>query len=489
MHRLYLILTATLLAALLALNVRRARTQSFTTDEAFTYNRFVSPPVSEMLADYDANNHVLNTILMRVSAALFGVSEFTLRIPSLLCGLLYLGGVFTLCRYLFGTSWLFVLAAALLALNPLLVDYLSAARGYGPALAFLVWALYFLARHLEERRTWQLYLGAVALALSVASNLAFVFAGAPLAGLFSAILLVDGRWRGERWVIADHFLVPGIAVVFVLVVVPLSHATPGSFYVGTRSLAEAVDSLVVPALFHQPSPAAPSTVQVWLRIIGLAFVPGLVLAGLAVLAWLAVRLGRARSAENLDRAERFLLLTAGATAGALLLLVAGHHLLGLPYPERRTGLYFVLLLGLTGSVMLKMLWERGGIGRLAAAPGLAVALAATLQFASQWDVQSYDEWQADAPMKIIMGMVRERRPEAAGRALRIGASFQVEPTVNFYRQLYRLDWIEPVARAPVVSRCDYYILAEEDAARAGQLSLEVLYRDPLSGTLLARGKR
>ena len=109
-------LAVLVLAVVFAANVYRARTQSFTADEAVTYNNYVSAPLRATLTDFDANNHVLNTLLEKVSAALFGASEFTLRLPSLAGGALYLAAVFLLCRRLFGQGPLLVVSVATLAL-------------------------------------------------------------------------------------------------------------------------------------------------------------------------------------------------------------------------------------------------------------------------------------------------------------------------------------------------------------------------------------
>src|SRR5271157_1468700 len=106
-----------LLLAILALNVYRAVTQSITTDEAFTYHRFVSQPFGGLLQPSDsnnANNHVLNSLLARVSIGLFGLSEFTLRLPSVVAGAVYLFAAYRLSFLLFGnTAWGFLTTALL----------------------------------------------------------------------------------------------------------------------------------------------------------------------------------------------------------------------------------------------------------------------------------------------------------------------------------------------------------------------------------------
>ena len=73
--------------------VHRAVVQSITTDEATTFHYFVEPN-SAAYWDPQSNNHVLNSMLMRLTVWLFGLSELTVRLPALLGGTLYIFSVY-----------------------------------------------------------------------------------------------------------------------------------------------------------------------------------------------------------------------------------------------------------------------------------------------------------------------------------------------------------------------------------------------------------
>src|SRR5260370_16589070 len=75
-----------------------------------------------------------------------GVSDFTLGLATLFGAVVYLASVYLLCRQLFGEGLVFVLTAAMLALNPLAIDFMPAARGYSLSLAGLTVAMYLFAR-------------------------------------------------------------------------------------------------------------------------------------------------------------------------------------------------------------------------------------------------------------------------------------------------------------------------------------------------------
>ena len=62
---------------------------------------------------------------------------------------------------------------------------MSAARGYGLALAFFFWAMFHMLVYRVERREASIAKAAIGLALSVASNLTFAFPGAALGMIFT----------------------------------------------------------------------------------------------------------------------------------------------------------------------------------------------------------------------------------------------------------------------------------------------------------------
>jgi mannosyltransferase len=128
----------------------RAVTQSITYDEACTYIEFVRGSWWTTVTQYTANNHVLFTLLAKLSTDTLGVTELTLRLPTLLGAALYATSAFVLCRRLTDDRIVAALASAAMTLNPFVLDFLVAARGYGLALGFLLMALVMLARALDR---------------------------------------------------------------------------------------------------------------------------------------------------------------------------------------------------------------------------------------------------------------------------------------------------------------------------------------------------
>jgi hypothetical protein len=460
-----------LLFILFAVNVYRAATQSFTTDEAFTYNSFVDAPLADMFARYDANNHVLNTLLEKVSALCFGVSEFSLRLPSVLFGGgLYLFAVWALCRRVFGSGALFVTGVALLSLNPLVLDFLSAARGYGMALAFWMWALVFVLDCLEEPAGPQpvkLNLAAVALALSVCANLAFLLLAISTAVAFSTLWLFDrGGGRPNRLaLLADRFILPGLAVAFVILLVPLNRAVPDNFYYGARDLQGALYSLIESSIFYDAARRPPfiRTIQ---ADISIAVVVLLGATGVVCLWLLAHRGGKGRGAT-------FFLLAGITAVLTLALTIAAHRWLGMPYPLVRTAIYWIPLLSAIALTLPALSGHRGVIAASLGVAGCVVAV-----YIWQFQTRVYAEWTEDATARTV---ARRLQRETGNWPIKISSSTTAQQTMEFYRRRLGMTRWQPIQPLRPDVRADYYVLLPPDAGLVRQRNLAVLLR---SGSLL-----
>ncbi len=480
---LFRILTLVLLGLIFAVNVYRAATQSITHDEALTYEVFVAAPWSLVFNAYDPNHHVLHTILSKITVDILGVSPFALRLPSLLSGLLYLYVIFRICERLFGTGWYLLLSTLLLSLNPYLLDFQSAARGYGMAVAFFFLALWEILEWFREPRNQRLIRAGTALALSVAANLVLA---PPAAGLALMFLIAISKQRsafqpavtvtkkgtrkeepnpfptlGQSLV---RFVLPFVGIAVLIVFSPVSNATGDQFYVGAASLKAGAESLVRDSL-----PLAPS----WLiTTLALGVLPALIIASTTI-AWRAF--SRWTSASLLDRS---LILTAGSMLIAFVGVIALHLIVNFPYPESRTGIYWIPLLTFSGLLLAKMYQP----ATIALAVPMAVCIAV---YIAEFRVSYYTDWPYNQDSKTIANLIRDHKP-AGDRKVVVEGSWQLEPSVNFYRVSDHLDWLAEMERGTPKPGADFYVLLKQDSHYLQDLHLKVLYQGKQSETILAQ---
>ncbi len=431
-----------LLASVLAVNVYRAATQSITVDEAFTHEHFVAPPFYKVMTSYDPNHHVLNSLLAKVSTGLFGVSELTLRIPSLAGGLIYLLAVRAIVLYAFSAEWA-IAAFALLSLNPFITDYLIAARGYGLALGFLMAALWFFFNS-----AW--YRGGICLGLALAANLTFLVPVIALGGMVA--LFGTGRKLFGRFL--ERVLVPAAVIPFVAYVVPLSHTNPTQFYWGAKSMIDAMDSFVFISFMRNPPPFAVEVAHV-VELLGLV-----TLVASAVAAIMLTR------RETRTPLEQLLVLTGGAMGVCLgmtwLMFVAA----GVNYPFTRTGVYWPAMLTLAGVALA----DRFLRGRALRWPALLLSAVCVSLFLRGFEVDYFQEWQFDAGAKRVAALILKQ----GGRGkVRIACSGLLIHSLRFYGERNGALWdINPDPKADA----DFHVLMTDDFWPG----MRVRYRDPVS---------
>jgi hypothetical protein len=453
-----------LLVALFAVNVYRAATQSVTPDEAATYNRFVGPPLREAFSVMTANNHVLNTLLEIISTSYFHLTDLALRLPSCLGGGLYLWAVYRLSRRTFGTSLLFLAAVALLSLNPLVLDHLSAARGYGMALAFWMWALEFMLEYLESGQSLatrklnqKINLAAVCLGLSVASNLAFIVPVVALACGFAVLASLETGPAAGLSHFVQQFAIPALVTAFLVLVIPLNHVDLATFNTGATSLRQTLHSITALSLFHGNPSSLPPVLAAGVRV-------GLGLLVMAVV-FAAVQILRRRQR---GRVESLLVMLAAAMLLTFVTLELARRVFSVSFPVNGSALYFIPVTTLAGLALVRKL-NRKPLELCA----VIVAVLCVASYMIQFNVRIYGEWPEYAEARSV---VRAIRRDAGPRHIRIGAGAGMEPILNYYRARYRLGNWDAVNSQPLAGSYDYYVLSQQDAGLLDQRHLHLVFR-------------
>jgi hypothetical protein len=286
----------------------------------------------------------------------------------------------------------------------------------------------------------------------------------------AAVLAGRREWRA----LVDQFLLPGLLVAFVFLAIPLSHAAGAQFYVGAPALGDTLEAMVLTSLDYGTSGSR------WLRESSLRLAPAALGACVLLAAWLLWRRRRASLAPE----ERFFALCVGIMAGTIALAVVLHRLAGLPYPVHRTGLYLIPLAGLIGFALLRLAARNRWTAIAVMPAGIVFFSLCVVQFALHWNSHFYLEWFYDARTRDLVGMIERRH--AGGGATSVKVTWPLGQTVEFYKRVRRLDWLEIKHRQIDPGPAEYYILTFDDLAFAAKL--EILERDEFAQVVLAQAK-
>lgn len=473
---------ATLSATVFAYAAVRAIRIPIVHDEAVTYFLFVAGPYAGHLdpgSPIATNNHFLNSVLSAASRRLFGEGELPLRLPNLLSLPLYLAATAHLALRQ-RTAALTVAAFLLLNGSAFAVEYFSLSRGYGLGLAFLASGVALLVDALEEQGagTARAGLAFLCLGLSSLANLSFLF---PLAAAVAAGAALEAwrRFARRRPGVpalreTPSLLIPlTLSLPFLIVLVPYAaelSRTGGFSAFGSRGLWSDTAVSLLAVLRNLPIEEAPRA-----PLLEAVLAAVLLLLAAAVL----VRPGRL-SSLSLVPASLLALTAAGIE-------LAG-RLLGARYPVERAALpvQFLFLAAATG-VAGDWIAERRSGWKPASATVLLSAALAVAAFAAAAGTTHTLLWRYDADTpRMLDDLDRMRRQRGYTRPVRLGITWLLEPSINYYRARRRLEWLLPVTRRGLADRdpdfC-YWTPKDDDAARALGVAAPATY--PTSGNRFA----
>jgi len=480
-------MTATAVVAVLVLGaaayvVARAALVGFTYDEAFTWAHYLTAPLRTVVffaGPVAANNHTLNSILMRASSAVFGDSELSLRLPNVLAFAVYAWAVVAVIRMLTSTAAR-LLAAALLLCNPFLLELFSLARGYGLATAFVMGGIALLARSQTARDDAGRFAFAALVCggLAVVSNVALLNFFVPFAAVATyACLRSGGAGDGRRPTgirrLAPFAIVIGLVGLYAAVAVLRLRRLNELYYGGrTGFWRDTVDSLARCWLYLQP----------YSRRIE----PMLVAVACAILAAAAV-LAFAAPGGAFDRHRALMRGLLVTVAGGCLAAVVAHRAFGTPYPINRTASWILPCVMVLAALVVDAVATSERRAPAAAAASLAFVLSAAslAHFAASANTSFAILQFPDADTKqmlVDLGSLRDAPPGARGaEPIRLLASWQLVPAIEYGRVTRALTWLAPVTSD--ADRPDAAFLSPGDAARAADMT--VTRRYPRTGNLLA----
>ncbi|MGA2195364.1 MAG: hypothetical protein ABSH40_08845 [Bryobacteraceae bacterium] len=460
--------------------VARASVQSLTIDESDTFLVYV---VRANLSDWEAasNNHVLNSLLMRLFVMVFGASPFTIRLPALIGAAVYITAVYFLVRLITPRLLLQWSMLVCLVASPFVMDYLVAARGYSLALAFLTCAITLAVRH--KQRGGSPYKAAalisVCAALSVSANFSFA-----IADVATGLLILIWMWgdaAASRVKTLAAFVLPGLAVGYFFVGPTVLGWPKGQFTWGANSLLDTGRSLLEASLY-QPNPYLlnPRLHHYFVHF-GKFLYP---LLGVFFL-WRAVLLYRARATVRGAAPA----LMAGT---ALIITLVCHQLLywlyGILLPLDRTGLYIALFLfllaGASAAITLDSLQ-----GRITARAMTGVLALIACYSIGCLRLTYFKEWKYDADMKKVYSVLAYYNRTYGLKD--VSVNWRYVAAINAYRELSGHETLHQIGGGPTkvneypAGYQAYVVFYPWDWGFVKREGLKMVYRDTFTDVAVA----
>ena len=440
--------------------IARAAVQSFTIDEAVTYNVFV---FNRGYLWYAANNHVLNSTLMYGFIKVFGLSHFTARLPALLGTAFYIAASYRLCRLLGASLLVQVTVFVGLVFNPFIFDYLVAARGYSLALGFLLWSIVFFAESYVNQRSLFVACAVSSACAGMSVNTNFSFAFVNLATMAVILVSIEYLRPHHTMRLLAAGVLPAAIVLAVVSGYALLHTHPGELIYGASTLRETFGSVIEASLFQSK-----------LEILSPLVFP---LVGFTGLIWLG---------NAVRRQAKTPMVFLGLAAGVIFVLTVGLHLaaqtlFGLKLPKDRTAVYFFPLFMIAAGV-LATISPSSRIGRHLRGWFVGALVLMAVYFLSCLRLTYFKEWRWDSDVQKTYAVLSCLNRE--NKMTWVASTWPYHAPLNFY--LHAQPASMRIDEKFDSQQTQIYVVDTVHTAEAlDGKDLKMFYRSPLTDLALA----
>jgi len=395
---------------------------------------------------------------------IFGAKEIFLRLPNILAFILY---SFITYKILIKIKnvFLMLLGIALLLLNPYLLDFFCLARGYGLSLGFGLAALFFLFKQ-NGFITYKHYVIGLSLSLffsllSAGSNLICINLNISLMIIFliELFFLVKNKTiqlNKKRIGAIVLIFILNIFFLFILVNQLLILKNNNELYFGGANnfIDNTLTILIYRSIYFSYYGA-----QFWISI-----------RQIIITVYLITIIYQICSKEysHLSRITLLLLLMIFAS-------ILQHYVFNALYPTERTSLIFIPLFGLFIYYLFLEIYSKlvtRKITRIVFNLFILLLLCLPIgwHLKNNLNLKYSKDWKQDAYTKDIMKIIIESHNKDIYKSKKISISntWFFEPSMNYYRDLYSMDYINSANRNGIDSSTDfiYCIMEEKEKLKA-----------------------
>lgn len=461
----------------------RASLLCITWDEAFSYLRYVRNGILVPAHYYeimDANNHLLNTWLTMQLIKVFGVSEFVLRIPSLAAHVLFLfySGKFAMH---FKNQWFAVASFLVINLNPYLLDFFSLSRGYGLSVGFIMTAIYYLQMFiLKEYKTKHAVLVMVFASLACFANFVALNFLVAVYGLLVVMWFVKVRLKNnvqQVSVLKSAAMPTVIFLLTLLIAVPITlklKEAGALFYGGNRSFWKDTIGTLTDRCFYEVG------YNYWFHR---AAKGAMLLTFFSAAVFIVLKFARKKTGNGFAMLFALFFLLSVCSLST----IVQHYLFGTLYLFERTALFLLVLFSLLFVFFVNEL------AKDVKQTGIAIYLAcvfAVIHFSLAFNFTHVLEWKWDADIKQMVSDLDKIKVVPNGkRNISMGVPQEFEMSINFYRAVNRLTWLNmPEGTRDVDMRNDYFFLSPLEYTRLNLDSFIIIKQYPQTKSILAKPK-
>lgn len=424
------------------------------------------------------NNHILNTVLMKYCEAFFGRSELVLRLPNIMAFIVY--STFAI-KLLHKYTKLVLPCYLLLILHPYLLEFFALARGYGLSMGFLMMSIYFMDRFFIVKKTSCLIYFNLAAFLAVLSNFSLLnYYAAALAAyniIFYIQLKINSQENQNKYSFysLNKINLTAVLISAMILYEPLRRISKKSLldFGGKKGFFADTIRSSIDDLFYEMAASPLTLVIIQLCVVGVSF---------AVLLLICIRI--LKKDDVFVKNNHFLIFMNVTLFMIVLITQIQHFALGNDYYIHRFALFLYPLFVLNLIMLIYYLYMKHKTISLLLSYCLVGLLC--LNFYQNCTLNYFKDWRYDKDTKMVMKKLIEEHEKNSTKNMQLGINWLFEPSTNFYRYIWDLNWMIPTHRKGIAGKEDYGYLFGKDPEYRGINTQEIIFRNELTDVFLLK---
>ncbi len=425
----------------------KAYYSSFTHDESFSYLHYVPQSFMDILAFKDSytNNHILNSLGMKYSEMIFGTSEFSLRLPNIILSIVYC--IFSFLLFKKSHKIIAVSFFVFLLTNNSIIDFFGLARGYGLSIGFMMMAIYYLIEALNSGKNKNLVLFHLAALLATLSNFTMLnFYVASIITFYIVIYIEQRIIKEETFSFFKSRKLNWLWCLISIIVLyePVRRLiTYNKLDFGGKSgfINDTISSVIN---YTFSNLTMSNSIPIFLMILCSLLI--IFTLGLIIKKFAQKKLTFFQEHKALVVVNALIILISLAS-------IIQHFLFHTDFLSGRFALFLVPLLllniGFLVNYLITVNYKKIVLFVIA-----LLAISSAYNFYSHFNMNSNSEWAYDANTKKAMQQLTKQHQ--VSDSISLGVSWELEPTCNFYRTLWKLNWVKPIERYSLKNNSNFY---------------------------------
>lgn len=419
-----------------------------------------------MYPDNIPNNHILNTMLAKLSMMIFGKEQWAVRLPSLLSFIVFGFGVFRILKLVLKPTSYFFLPAAILFINPYLLDFFGLCRGYAISTTMVTLTVGFMIEGFMRKKPMLIWLSLLTSILASYSNFSALVFWVATTAIIWFYFFVESKKDWKKLIkptIILFFISVAYLALIITPIIKMQSTNEFQYWTSRGFYSETIKSLIVDWWYDSKILSSVS-LDLWAILL-------IIIVLFSIFYFLRNLIKTKFSVQSFY--QPIFVTTAILLLPALVSIIQS-IILKTPNLNGRTAMFFFPLISSVFAITFSLIpeFKKQWIHKSLAAFAIVILV---INLTSRVSLKHVKEFYFDQNTLEVINYIKEK---SDGKPISLKTSWFFNPSFYFYTYTEKAPWIDLQAfdyNIDITTLSEYYYIWAEDYKQL-EPRFEIVYK-------------